>query len=329
MSLRFAPGRRFENPLGLRRLLAAAVLAATASAAWAAIPSDALRQSLRPAGNVNDFAGVLSRSERAALEDRTVELRHKTGAQFAVVILKSLEGGQIDDFTNKLFAQWGVGEKGKNNGVMLLVALKDRKARIEVGYGLEPVLPDALAGRVLDEMLFPAFKRQQYAQGLTLAVARVAQIIERGEPASAKDKEKSAGPVPSLVAMTLFLALFVAIGSATLGGAVAGHKGGLTLWASFFTGIPMWIAWLATGVGFGFLTALAASCFACGWFFQRSDDIRQIRHKLTKSNWASGWTWGGSGWGGGGGGFGGGGFGGGGGGFGGGCSGGGGASGGW
>jgi uncharacterized protein len=86
-----------------------------------------------------------------------MELRRKTGAQFAVVTLKSLEGGQIDDFANKLFKKWGVGEKGKNNGIMLLVAMQDRKARIEVGYGLEPILPDALAGRVLDEQLFPAF----------------------------------------------------------------------------------------------------------------------------------------------------------------------------
>ena len=107
----------------------------------------------------------------------------RTGAQFALVTLQSLEGGQIDDFTNKLFAKWGVGEKGKNNGVMLLVAIKDRKARVEVGYGLEPILPDALAGRVLDEQLFPAFKQQRYVRGLSQAVNRIAEIIERGEPA--------------------------------------------------------------------------------------------------------------------------------------------------
>ena len=66
---------------------------------------------------------------------------------------------------------------------MLLVAIGDRKARIEVGYGLEPILPDALAGRVLAEQLYPAFKQQRYAQGLTQAVSRIAAIVERGEPA--------------------------------------------------------------------------------------------------------------------------------------------------
>jgi hypothetical protein len=155
-----------------------------------AISSDVLRQSFHPHGNVNDYAGILSPAERGSLESRVLQLRQKTTAQFAVVILKSLKGSEIDDFTNKLFNQWGVGEKGKNNGVMLLVAIEDRKARIEVGYGLEPILPDTLAGRVLAEVLFPAFRQHRYAEGLTQAVARVAQIIERGKPASAEDKQK-------------------------------------------------------------------------------------------------------------------------------------------
>ena len=169
----------------IRLLLQAAVITVglNGSVAWAVIPSDALLQRLQPQGAVSDFAGLLTPADRAAIDNRLSELRQRTGAQFALVTLDSLEGGQIDDFANKLFAKWGVGEKGKNNGVMLLVAIKDRKARIEVGYGLEPILPDALAGRVLDEQLFPSFKQQHYAQGLSLAVNRIAEIIERGEPA--------------------------------------------------------------------------------------------------------------------------------------------------
>src|SRR5207247_10289359 len=97
----------------------------------------------------------------------------------------SLEGGQIDDFAVKLFARWGIGEKDKKTGVLRLVGMQDRKARIEVGYGLEPILPDALAGRILDEQLFPAFKQQRYADGLTAAVNRIVEIAERNEPAPA------------------------------------------------------------------------------------------------------------------------------------------------
>jgi uncharacterized protein len=314
----------------MRQLLTLAVLAvasAAASAAWATIPSDKLLQSLQSHGEVNDYAGILSSAERAGLEEQVVELRRKTGAQFAVVTLKSLEGGQINDFTNKLFAKWGVGEKGKNNGLMLLVAIEDRKAWVEVGYGLEPILPDALAGRVLDEQLFPAFKQQHYAQGLSGAVSHIAEIIERGEPASAEERTGGTridNPVP----FVLFLSMFVAIGFAAIGAGVGGRQGFLVFWGLFFGGIPLLMTLAAGGLGFWLMISLAATMFAVGW-------ARAGRGGPTKpgrNSGASGWTWAPSGYSGGfsGGGFsgGGGGFSGGGG-FGGGCSGGGGAGGGW
>ena len=300
--------------------MATVVFMALSSAVWAAIPSDVLRESLHPQGNVNDFAGILSQAERTSLESQTIEFRRKTSAQFAVVIVKSLEGGQIDDFTNKLFAQWGVGEKKKDNGVMLLVALQERKARIEVGYGLEPILPDALAGRVLDELLFPAFKQRRYAEGLNKAVARIAQIIERNEPASA-EKQKEQGKLesdPSLIAL-LFL-LLIAVAFAFTGSLVAGRKRDFSMGTALSGGVLMTIASLVTEVAFGYWFMLAAIAFIVGLGAQRTD-----RGGRRYSDWTSGWTGGSSGWNDGG--FGGGGFGGGG--FGGGCSGGGGASGGW
>src|SRR6478735_10415841 len=114
-------------------------LIARSAAAQRALPTDRLLRSLQPTGDVNDFAGILSADQKAALEARCPELREKTGAQLAVVTLKSLEGGQIDDFAVKLFKKWGIGDKDKKNGILLLVAIQDRKARIEVGYGLEPI----------------------------------------------------------------------------------------------------------------------------------------------------------------------------------------------
>src|SRR3954454_18132684 len=132
-------------------LSAALVLLDSGSSAQEELPTDRLLRSLRPTADVNDFAGILTPAEKDSLEDRCRQLRGKTGAQLAVVTLKSLEGGQIDDFAVKLFKQWGIGQKDKKNGILLLVAIKDRKARIEVGYALEPILPDALAGRILNE----------------------------------------------------------------------------------------------------------------------------------------------------------------------------------
>ncbi len=309
------------------------IVSAVASVAWASIPSDALLQKLQPQGVVSDFAGALKPAERTALEGRAAELRRKTGAQLAVVILKSLEGGQIQDFANKLFAKWGIGEKKKDNGILLLVAIEDRKFWMEVGYGLEPILPDALAGRVLDEKLVPAFKQQRYGEGLAEAVNRTAEIIERGEPAppEARRGEKAAKG-DSQVFAALFLSLFVAIGALALGAGIRTRACFTVLWGLLFSGIPTgivwgtsasvgwssWVPWAVTGFG---LAMVIVGAFV-PW---KKPDWR--RWGSTSSGWG-GWTWesgssGGS-WGGGGfdsgGGFGG---------FGGGSSGGGGAGGSW
>ena len=162
-------------------ILATALLGCglTIAGAQEELPTDRLLRTLQPAADVNDFAGILKPAEKEALEARCRQVREKTGAQLAVVTLKSLEGGQIDDFAVKLYKRWGIGQKGKDNGVLLVVAIDDRNAHIEVGYGLEPILPDALAGRVLSEQLFPAFRQKRYAEGLTAAVNRVAEIIEQ------------------------------------------------------------------------------------------------------------------------------------------------------
>ena len=110
-------------------LIVVAVVAASPRPADA-IPSDDLLNSLRPTGDVNDFAQILSPAEKEALEAKCRALREKTGAQLAVVTIKSLEGGNIEDFANKLLGKWGIGQKGKDNGLLLLVAMQDRRSRI-------------------------------------------------------------------------------------------------------------------------------------------------------------------------------------------------------
>lgn len=338
------------NPLarrkdaGFLRRVAAACLAicgcVTAAIAQEELPTDRLLRSLVPTADVNDYAGVLKPAERDALEARCKELREKTGAQLAVVTLKSLEGGQIDDFAVKLFKQWGIGQKEQKNGVLLLVSIGDRKARIEVGYGLEPILPDALAGRILNEQLFPAFKQQRYADGLTAAVNRIIEIVERNEPAPAnlRGGGGNAGPGGIVIALIL-LSVFVAVGSFIFGISLGARVGCLSLFALLFTGIPFLI-----GCGIAFPLApvlhvpLGLVLAWLGWRAGRQSGA------LPGQKSPGGWVWGGPGvstwdWGTGtgnsswsSGGWSGGGFSGGGsdwGGFGGGSSGGGGASGGW
>ena len=306
-----------------------------ARSAFAAIPSDQLLASLKATGHVNDFAKLLTAEQRQALEARLTALREKSGAEVAVVTLKSLEGGQIDDFANKLFKQWGIGKQGADNGALLLVAIDDRKGRIEVGYGLEPILPDAIAGRILDENLFPAFRQQQYAEGLSTAVERLATLVERGEPASVLDRNDVLRPRVSgveLVVSLLFLGVFVAIGWFVSGLGVGSKIGPLVLFGLIFGGAPLLIGLGVSGFWSPIIHGPLALVFGA-WGYRvgrRSPQPRRSGRRSRRYN--DGWNWVGGptsgGWGGGwsGGGFSsGGGFGG----FGGGSSGGGGASGSW
>ena len=131
---------------------------------------------IHPAGYVTDLAGILQPQAKTQLEAMCTELEQKTGAQMAVVTVKSLEGEEIDPYAVDLFKQLGVGKKKEDNGVLLLVAPNDRKYRIEVGYGLEPVINDARAGDA-GRLMVPYFRRGDYSGGITAAAAQLAKYI--------------------------------------------------------------------------------------------------------------------------------------------------------
>jgi len=155
--------------------------------------SERLLNLLKPAGYVSDFANVMTPSDRAAVERTLTELNQKTGAQVAVVTLKSLEGGQIDDFASRLFERWKIGQKGKDNGLLLIAAIEDRKVRIETGYGFEGVLPDAAAGRLIDQTVRPAFRKGDYSGGLrsgAMALASVAASASGVELTGIQSQER-------------------------------------------------------------------------------------------------------------------------------------------
>lgn len=142
----------------------------------AAFQTDALLEGLRFQGLVNDFAGVIG-PDANSIETLLRELEQKTGAQVAVVTLTSLESGEISDFSNRLFERWGIGQSGEDNGALLLAAIEDRQVWIEVGYGLEAIIPDGRAGRILDEAVLPAFRQDQYGAGVTAGAATLALLI--------------------------------------------------------------------------------------------------------------------------------------------------------
>jgi uncharacterized protein len=136
-----------------------------------------LHERLQPAGYVNDYAGTMDPGERTGLEGLLTELDRKTGAQVSVVTLSSLEGNEIRDFSNRLFERWGIGQRGKDNGVLIVAAIQDRRVWIEVGYGLEPIIPDSRAGRILDEYVMPHFRAGNYGPGLVAGARHLAGIV--------------------------------------------------------------------------------------------------------------------------------------------------------
>lgn len=120
----------------------------------------------KPTSFVSDFAQVMAPEEVRQLSLLLSRLEQASGIEMAVVTIPSLEGEDIEGYAVRLFKSWGIGKKGKDNGVLLLAAIQDHAARIEVGYGLEPVINDAYAGRVLREVLFPNFRNGNYGKGL-------------------------------------------------------------------------------------------------------------------------------------------------------------------
>ena len=115
---------------------------------------------------VNDYADVLSKETEDYIMNTNVELNNKTGAQIVVVTVKSLDGKSIEEYATELFRKFGIGDKTKNNGVLLLCSTGDRRFRIEVGYGLEGALPDGKTGRIQDEYIIPYLKNDNYDEGI-------------------------------------------------------------------------------------------------------------------------------------------------------------------
>jgi uncharacterized protein len=137
-------------------------------------------KSLKPQGYVSDFAHVLDPQSRAELEAYCGQLEQSTGVQMALVTLPSLDGNPIEDVSNELFRQWGIGKKGKDEGIMLLLSVQDHHDRIEVGYGLEPILPDGFDGSIL-RGINPLLRQGAYGQALISAAAQMSAYIDRAK----------------------------------------------------------------------------------------------------------------------------------------------------
>jgi uncharacterized protein len=248
---------------------------------------------LEPRGYVSDFAGVLDANSSAAIETYCANVERATGAQFAVVLVDSLDGDTVEDASVRLFEKWGIGKKGTDEGLLLLFSMKDRKNRVEVGYGLEPIITDGAAGDVL-RSIRPILRQGDYGAAIMAAVQQLGQRVAEakgvtieGQAPVRQRRQNDGFPVGAVI---VFIFIIIAVLS-NFGGRGRPRGGGANLLAGMILGNML-------GGG-----RRRGSGWSSGGF-----------------GGSSGGGWGGGGFGGGGGGFGG---------FGGGGSGGGGASGGW
>jgi len=228
---------------------------------------------------VNDYANMISSDTENYLENKLMEFENSDSTQIAVLTINSLEGDALEDFSIRVVDKWKLGQKGKDNGVLLLVSKNDRAIRIEVGYGLEGVITDLLAGRIIDYVIAPSFKSGNFDQGFIDGVDALIQA-SKGEFKADKivrtgKKSKDSNP--------LFILLFLApfFWGRMFGGKRKGKKasvlkrgiGGSIAWIIaaiilFITmpgiGFSLLIFLLIFGSGFGFLFALIVSILPFG-----------------------------------------------------------------
>lgn len=266
----------------MRRLLAALWLVAIAIAGLAA---DELVAVPQLKARVTDLTGTLSREQAAALESELAQFEKSRGSQIAILLVPTTRPESIEAYSIRVAESWKLGRKGIDDGVLVLVAKNDRKLRIEVGRGLEGAVPDAVAKRLVAEVIGPRFKEGDFHGGLKAGVAKLQAAI--GGEALPPPKSAARAGSAEMDLETLFV---IGMVIATMLGAVMGRLLGRLGGSTVTSGVVGGLAWLATGsvvaaiIGailvFIFVLAFASTGRGGGWS-------------------SGGWGGGGGGWGGG------------------------------
>jgi uncharacterized protein len=216
---------------GARAAAAAAVVAAFLLAAPALLAGAPAAASARdwpePRGHLSDFAGIVDPESADSIEALATELRAKTGAELAVVTVPDLGGADIDGAAVELFSRWGVGRSGRDDGVLVLLARDERRIRIEVGYGLEGILPDGLCGSIIRRVMGPDLAADRFGRGLWRGADAIAGVIARdrgaelapgrGAPLPAQGRRGGQGVAVLLLVFFLIVMIAVILNRSTPG----------------------------------------------------------------------------------------------------------------
>ncbi|WP_430626759.1 TPM domain-containing protein [Thiobacter aerophilum] len=187
---------------------------------------------------VMDLTGTLSPAERADIERRLADLERRKGTQIAVLIVSTTQPETIEQYARRVLDQWKLGRKGIDDGALLLVAKDDRRLRIETQYGLEGVIPDAVAKRIIEEDIVPHLRAGDFAGGIRAGVERMVALVE-GEPLPPPKPPQRDGGFGELLPVLAFVVLF----AGRLLGALFGQLLGATLGAVLAGGL----VWLSLG----------------------------------------------------------------------------------
>ena len=264
----------------------------------------------RPQGPINDYVGVLDATQKAQILSKVQEVKDKTGAEIFVAVVPSLKGMTVEQYTNRLFAQWGPGQKGKDDGLLVVVCPPEHKVRIEVGYGLEPIVTDAQAGDIIRQNFLPVFKKGQYGVGLLAGVGELAKKVEAGHQADVARPEIMDDFLnASFQTITTFgLCLFAFIGALFFGIGLGNKVLIPMLFGAVFAGAPLWMAFAIPifNTALMYVLCTESAAFVLGFLVGRSS---KGKGGWGKGGSMGGWKWGnwggsssggGSSWGGGG-----------------------------
>ena len=273
-----------------RALVVATLLLATlASPLAAALPP--------PSGYVNDFASVLTEDDRVYLDLFLRALERDTTAEVVVVTVTSLEGLSIEEYANRLFANWGIGKRAQDNGILLLVAPAERRVRIEVGYGLEGSLPDGLAGEIIRTDIVPEFQQGNLRRGIGRGLDRISRVVRGETTASIASRSEAVPDVLPAFVIVPFLSIFVAFGGFAAGLSLRTRTIAPLVASGLFTAIPLFIAAMMSPLSLAGLMAIELATLALGYRKGRSDywaRMLRVQSPLDTRNDSSTWIIGGT-----------------------------------
>jgi uncharacterized protein len=243
----------FHTIVRILRLALVVLLLVVPAGAWAQDSatdtgtSNVIPDKPNPPRLVNDFVGILSSSDRAQLEQKLRTYNDSTSTQIVVVIVKTTEPYPIGDFAFQVGRKWGIGQKGKNNGLVLAWATETRKVYIATGYGLEGAIPDAIAKRIISNTIVPAFKQEQYYQGLDEATTEIIQRAS-GEYKADPNADTGDGGFPIIfIVFGVMIIIFIFSRRNNGGGGSNRNRGGG--WGPIFFPTSTYSGWGGSGGG--------------------------------------------------------------------------------